>query len=234
MNPIAKSVHEELKKSVDRKYNEVSKNFFKEEIRQYGVRYPVIRKIASTYFAALKGKGKGEVFALCEELMSSGLQEPLVVALDWAQRMRKHYKPEDFETFREWTEKYVTNWAACDGMCIGPLGTLLSLYPELMEKTFHWTNSGNRWLRRAAAVSLILPTRKQNFLQQNFKVADALLLDEDDLVQKGYGWMLKEASNRYPKEVFQYVMRHKGEMPRTALRYAIEKMPIGWKKKALS
>ena len=45
------------------------------------------------------------------------------------------------------------------------------------------------------------------------------------MVQKGYGWMLKEASNLHQDEVYQYVLRHRRDMPRTALRYAIEKMP---------
>lgn len=46
--------------------------------------------------------------------------------------------------------------------------------------------------------------------------------DSDVMVQKGYGWMLKEASNNYPNEVFDYVMKRKKEMPRIALRYAID------------
>jgi 3-methyladenine DNA glycosylase AlkD len=58
-------------------------------------------------------------------------------------------------------------------------------------------------------------------------------LDEDDLVQKGYGWMLKVASQSYEKQVFDYVVKNKGEMPRTALRYAIEKMPSELKTKAM-
>jgi 3-methyladenine DNA glycosylase AlkD len=59
------------------------------------------------------------------------------------------------------------------------------------------------------------------------------MTDSDDLVQKGYGWALKEASNHYPKKVFDFVMRKKTLMPRTALRYAIEKMPPNWKKLAM-
>ncbi len=54
---------------------------------------------------------------------------------------------------------------------------------------------------------LIYPIRKMNCIDQVFRVADALLTDEEDLVQKGYGWVLKEASNRYPKEIFGYVMK---------------------------
>lgn len=52
-----------------------------------------------------------------------------------------------------------------------------------------------------------------------------LLTDTDDMVQKGYGWLLKEASRKHQKEVFDYVMKNKNVMSRTALRYAIELMP---------
>lgn len=64
-------------------------------------------------------------------------------------------------------------------------------------------------------------------------IADILLLDQDDMVQKGYGWMLKVTCNNHEKEVFDYVMKHKGNMPRTALRYAIEKMPKELKSEAM-
>ena len=70
---------------------------------------------------------------------------------------------------------------------------------------------------------------------EEYGIADLLLMDEDDMVQKGYGWMLKVASQRYQKEVFECIIKHKDHhMPRTALRYAIEKMPADMKKKAMS
>ncbi len=71
-------------------------------------------------------------------------------------------------------------------------------------------------------------------LDEVFKTADLLLTDDDDMVQKGYGWMLKEAGNQYPDEVFKYVMKNKRKMPRTALRYAIEKYPQAKRKKAMA
>jgi 3-methyladenine DNA glycosylase AlkD len=65
-------------------------------------------------------------------------------------------------------------------------------------------------------------------------IANILLLDRDDLVQKGYGWMLKEASRKNQKEVFDYIIKHKKTMSRTALRYAIEKMPEELKREAMA
>lgn len=88
-------------------------------------------------------------------------------------------------------------------------------------------------MRRAAAVSLILPARKGKFLEVIFQLADILLKDQDDLVQKGYGWMLKSASALHQEAVFNYVLKNKKEMPRTALRYDIEKMPPDLRIKAM-
>jgi 3-methyladenine DNA glycosylase AlkD len=71
------------------------------------------------------------------------------------------------------------------------------------------------------------------FLNDVFEIANRLLKDEDDLVRKGYGWMLKAASQAHLKEVFNYIMKNKKDMPRTALRYSIEKMPLDLKAEAM-
>jgi 3-methyladenine DNA glycosylase AlkD len=88
-------------------------------------------------------------------------------------------------------------------------------------------------MRRAAAVSLIIPAKHGKFLEESLAIADLLLTDGDDLVQKGYGWLLKEASRMHTGEVFSFVMERKRNMPRTALRYAIELMPKELKAEAM-
>ena len=64
-------------------------------------------------------------------------------------------------------------------------------------------------MRRAAAVSLIVPAKHGKFLKESMEIADLLLTDTDDMVQKGYGWLLKEASRKHTDEVFSYVMKNK-------------------------
>jgi len=155
------------------------------------------------------------------------------VACNWSYSLQKQYSPEDFLVFEKWVSLYVNNWASCDTLCNHTIGTLIEMYPELIDKLLSWTHSENRWLRRGAAVTLIIPARHGKFLDYIFKIADALLVDTDDLVQKGYGWMLKAASEAHQIEVFDYVMKNKAIMPRTALRYAIEKMPKDLKSKAM-
>jgi len=107
------------------------------------------------------------------------------------------------------------------------------MYPNFLDELKKFTNSKNRWMRRASAVSLIIPARKGLFLDIIFEIANSLMLDKDDLVQKGYGWMLKAASESHQQEVFDFVMKKKSIMPRTSLRYAIEKMPEEMRKQAM-
>jgi 3-methyladenine DNA glycosylase AlkD len=97
-----------------------------------------------------------------------------------------------------------------------------------------WAKSKNMWLRRASVVSLIIPARKGLFLEESFELSNILMKDEEDLVQKGYGWLLKVLSETHTKEVFNFVIKNKNEMTRTALRYAIEKMPQDLRQKAMS
>jgi len=89
-------------------------------------------------------------------------------------------------------------------------------------------------MRRAAAVVLIYAVRRDALHKEAFEIADLLLIDRDDMVQKGYGWLLKEVSNRDPQPVFEYVMSRKRSMPRTALRYAIEKLDPDLRQRAMA
>lgn len=231
---IIQEIREELKANIDEEYRESIQRFFKERITCYGVRTPVVRKIAVQFFSDIKQKSKKEIYDLCEELLESGMSEERGIAFDWAFRLQDTYVPSDFKVFESWLKKYVTNWGACDHLCGHPLGTFIFKFPEFIPKVKGWTASKNRWMRRASAVSLIYSIGKEKHLESVLEIADCLLQDHDDMVQKGYGWLLKEASNVYPQEVFRYVMKNKAKMPRTALRYAIEKMPAEWKKKAMA
>lgn len=230
---IIKSVRSDLIKNSDEKTKNGFHRYFKEEVKFHGVKMHLVDKVAKEYFQTIKDKHKEEIFSLCEDLLKSGYCEEAWVAGSWAYWIYKQYESKDIETFERWIDKYIDNWAECDNFCNHAVGKLVEQYPELVERLKQWTKSPNRWVKRASAVSLILPARKGLFLQDIIEIADSLLLDIDDIVQKGYGWMLKESSKAHQKEVFDYVMENKRVMPRTALRYAIEKMPQDLRKKAM-
>ena len=121
-----------------------------------------------------------------------------------------------------------------DDFCTHSAGFLVMKNPDLINNLKKWTKSDNLWVRRASAVTLIHSVKRKKHLNESFLISDLLLTDKEDLVQKGYGWLLKEASNNYQKEVLDYVLKNKKKMPRTALRYAIEKMPEELKAKAMN
>jgi 3-methyladenine DNA glycosylase AlkD len=226
-------VRTDLKQQADEKTLASAQHYFKEKVIFYGVKTATVGKIAREYFPKIKPFGKKEIFALCEELLKTGYMEDSFIACEWADRLNKEYTPEDFTTFERWIEKYVTNWATCDTLCNHTIGALVDKYPQFLENLKQWAKSKNRWFRRASAVTLILPARRGKFLEDIFEIAGILLTDGDDLVQKGYGWMLKEAGKTHQEEVINYVMKNKKVMPRTALRYAIEKMPPDMKRQAM-
>ncbi len=235
---IIKEINQELKKHIDHEYRDSVQKFTKKEDRNdrvthYGVKTPIVRKISTKYYSQIKAKPKEEIFKICEDLLKSRCSEEKTIAFDWAFRLRKRYEESDFNIFELWLKKYVTGWGSCDDLCTHAFGAFIYQFPEFIPKVKEWARSKNQWLKRASAVVLIYSLRRKQLLGSSFEIADMLLLDKEDLVQKGYGWMLKEASNLYPQEVFQYVMKHRAEMPRTSLRYAIEKMPPEWKKKAM-
>ncbi len=218
-------IRADLSSIIDEKTKNGFQRFFKEEVKFYGVKTPDAERIAKKHFEKLRGKSKGEVFRTCEKLLQSGFHEEAIVAFAWAYSFRKQYEADDFSVFERWVERYVDNWAKCDTLCNHSVGALVESFPQCTSGLKAWTKSDNRWLRRASAVSLIIPAKKGMFLDNVFVISSNLLKDKDDLVQKGYGWLLKEASNFHQNEVFEYVMKNKADMPRTALRYAIEKLP---------
>lgn len=223
-----------LKENSDEKYRISGQRFFKENVILYGVRSSNLKKLSNDCFREIKHLDKYEIFNICEALFQSGYLEESFVACHFSYSVRKQYTIDDFKKFEGWISSYITNWATCDTFCNHTVGELLELYPSLINSIIeNWTISENRWMKRAAAVSLIVPARKGMFLDEVFKIADILLLDKDDMVQKGYGWLLKVASNKHLSEVFDYVMKNKSVMPRTSLRYAIEKMPAELKSKAM-
>jgi 3-methyladenine DNA glycosylase AlkD len=225
MDPVITQIRKELKAQADPEIRKTSQRFFKEDISCYGMKTATVVAIAKRYWKEVKGRPRAEIFSLCEELYQSGYMEESFIVSEWAHALSGRYEREDLEIFQRWIDTYITNWASCDGFCNHTIGDFIGQYPEYIKELKRWTQSENRWMRRAAAVSLIVPAKHGKFLTESMEIADLLLTDRDDMVQKGYGWLLKEASRKHTNEIFSYVMKNKRVMPRTALRYAIELMP---------
>jgi 3-methyladenine DNA glycosylase AlkD len=233
MNPILAEIRKELKANVDPQAQKSFQRFFKEQVKYYGVKTEVVGKIAKKYWKKLKTLDKQTIFMLCEELLCSDYSEEAFIVSFWLPNYVDYFEPSDLATFKTWIERYINNWAKCDGFCNHTIGDIIQKYPQSISEVKSWAKSKNRWLRRGAAVSLIVPAKKGFFMQDALEICDMLLCDGDDMVQKGYGWLLKEESRKHQKEVFDYVFKNRKVMPRTALRYAIELMPKELKAEAM-
>ena len=234
MPNIINKIREELIKNADEKIRLSGEKFFKESVSMYGIRSADVIRIGKDYFRTIKDKNKSHIFSLCEELWKSGIMEESFIACNWSYYVQKSYESADFVIFEKWVNNFIDNWASCDTLCNHTVGSFIEMYPEYLSGLKRWAKSQNRWVKRASAVSLIIPARKGKFLNDIFEIADILHSDKDDMVQKGYGWMLKAASQAHQEDVFNYVMSKKATMPRTSLRYAIEKMPDELKVRAMA
>ena len=234
MTNILDEIRNRLKENSDEDTRESGKRFFKEQVQLYGVKTATVEKIAKEFLNIIKtGNNKAEIFSLCDRLWQSGYMEESFIACNWAYSLHNQFEEKDWQVFENWVNNYVSNWASCDTLCNHTIASFVEMYPQYINELKKWAKSENRWVKRASAVTLIIPARKGLFLNDIFEIAGILLMDKDDMVQKGYGWMLKAASQAHEKEVFDFVMKNKKDMPRTALRYAIEKMPPELKSKAM-
>lgn len=203
MDSIIYRIQHELDSCKDEQLNLSGKKYFKEEVNLRNIKVTETQKIGVKYFEELQDQPNTEILALCEKLWQTGYFEESVIACNWSYAIRKDYTPDDFTIFQRWIENFVSNWATCDTLCNHTVGTFLEMYPAYIAELKVWTTSPNRWMQRASAVSLIIPARKGLFLNEIFDIAEVLLLSKDDLVQKGYGWMLKAASEFFLRQSFR-------------------------------
>ncbi len=234
MDPVIKQLCEEFDRNADERTRIQGERFFKESVRIRGLRNELTTRIGKDYYKILPDKSKKKVFELCGQLWQTGYMEDSFIACNWSYNVWKQFESEDIMIFSRWIEDYVSNWASCDTLCNHTVGSYIEMFPHRITELKKWAHSDNRWVKRASSVSLIIPAKRGKFLNDVFEIADILHSDKDDMVQKGYGWMLKVASQAHQPEVFDYVMARKKTMPRTALRYAIEKMPADLKARAMA
>ncbi|WP_224366298.1 DNA alkylation repair protein [Hyalangium versicolor] len=118
----------------------------------------------------------------------------------------------------------VNNWDIVDTMAPKIFGEHMVAHPELREMLYTFAKAPSIWKRRIAIISTQTFIRRGDF-EDTLAIAERLLHDPHDLLHKAVGWMLREVGDRDLARLESFLERHAGEMPRTMLRYAIEKLP---------
>jgi len=199
--------------------------YFKETVKSFGVRTPDIRRLAAELYRTVKDTWcVADAVALCDllyperELETKGLATLILV------RFKKEFSKAMLDRIKGWLAgNYLDSWAAVDGLCPNAVGTLIEKYPGAIADIKTWSSHPNRWVKRASAVSFIKLARTPAYLPAIYEISEALFPVDDDLVQKANGWLLREAGKADAARLEKFLLRHGPAIPRTTLRYAIER-----------
>ena len=181
------------------------------------------------------GVRMGNIFALAKEFMDMPLAEiekllesPIhevrvgaVSVMDWQARHKKTPPERRQALFDLYIRRHdrINNWDLVDRSAIYVVGGYLFDKPR--DILYQLAHSPNMWERRTAMVSTAFFIR-QGDLDDTFKIAEILLKDDQDLIHKATGWMLRAAGDADRTRMLHFLDEHAAAMPRTALRYAIE------------
>ncbi len=189
-----------------------------------------VRAIAKAFKKPLSHLSMNTVYDTCESLLKTGLWAETICAYQLIYDQKKRYDEATFDVFERWLFAYIKDWWDCDDFMTHAFQTCLMLNPNHINRVKTWVNHERFAVRRAAAVILIVPVKKNLIdIDDVFYVCNQLMLDTHDLVQKGYGWLLKESTRFHEKAVIAYLERNVHQMPRTAFRYALERLDASQK-----
>ncbi|HLC32006.1 MAG TPA: DNA alkylation repair protein [Candidatus Nanoarchaeia archaeon] len=212
-----------LKKAATPQRAKVSQRFFKTGKGQYGegdvfigITVPEMRKIAHTF----KSLSLPEI----KQLLESPIHEERFIALEILVYQFDHQKERQKEIYQFYLKNTnrINNWDLVDTSAEYIVGAYLKdKDTSILTKL---ANSSSIWERRIAIVSTF-NFIKNNQFQETLKIATLLLKDNHDLIHKAVGWMLREIGKRDQNTLKTFLKQHHNTMPRTMLRYAIERFP---------
>jgi 3-methyladenine DNA glycosylase AlkD len=199
--------------------------FFKEEVQSRGWYTQELRKLAHRFRRTiLQERGQDFLVQVADQLFRESVMEEKNFAVFLLEKNPAALSRAEFELFESWLDR-VENWSDHDALVHYLIAPMLAANAKWSAVVFRWAKSKNRWRRRAACVALIQGTRRGLFFPEIVRLSDALLDDEDDMVQKGLGWLLRETAKFNADEIVPYLFTIQRRAPRLVLRTACETLP---------
>ncbi len=230
---IADHIRRVLKDGGSAPHSEDVQHFFKEQMKSRGWYTAELRKFAVRFRRSIaRERGMDFVVQVADNLFSGRILEEKVMAVFLLEKQTPRFSDDEFKLFASWLDR-VTNWSDHDALAHDLLAPMVAAKPARCREVFRWAKSPNRWRRRAACVVLIRGARERQFFQQIVQLSNPLLRDEDDMVQKGLGWLLRETAKADPKRTVPYLMKIRKKAPRLVLRTACETLPVATRKQVL-
>jgi 3-methyladenine DNA glycosylase AlkD len=170
---------------------------------------------------------------VADQLFAGSVLEEKIVAVFLLEKLDSEFGDREFRLFESWLDR-ISSWADHDALVHDLIAPMVVSQPGRAKTVFRWAKSPSRWHRRAACVALIRGTRAKMFFSEVTKLSGSLLNDQDDMVQKGLGWLLRETAKFDAKRTIPYLTKIRGRAPRLVLRTACETLPAATKKTILA
>jgi 3-methyladenine DNA glycosylase AlkD len=207
--------------------------FFKNEIQSHGWYTGDLRRaVRRLRREILKDHDFEFLCGVADHLFSGSNLEEKVAAVFLLEGLDAKFGDREFRLFDAWLDR-ISSWADHDGLVHYLISPMMVAKPARTKAAFRWARSRNRWRRRAACVALIRGARARMFFPEIVKLSDLLLADEDGMVQKGLGWLLRETAKFDARRTVPYLMKIRERAPRLVLRTACETLPASAKKRIL-
>jgi 3-methyladenine DNA glycosylase AlkD len=205
-------------------------------LRFYNVGMKTVRSMAREIYVNNRADWTVEdAMHFADGLMRDPFLETKSIAIEVVARFRRSFTPRLLPAWKRWLAGNLSaNWATTDAMCGLLIGPLLASHEPLLPVMRTWSHHRNMWVRRASAVALLPAIRRGLALDVAYDVAKALHSDSEDLIQKAVGWVLREAGKEDTGRLERYLRANGSAIPRTTIRYAIERFPTRKRKDLLA
>ena len=208
--------------------------FFKDEIKSHGWYTAKLRTVAVRFRRRIRKEfGLDFLLRVADKLFAGRVLEEKVFAVFLLEKMTDEFGDTEFRLFESWLPR-ISSWADHDGLVHYLIAPMVASKPDRTARVFRWAKSPVRWHRRAACVALIQGTRRKMFFSEIKRLSNLLLSDEDAMVQKGLGWLLRETAKADAKRTVPYLMSIRERAPRLVLRTACETLPANVREKILA
>lgn len=212
-------------------------SYFKphEQVRVFGVKSARVREILDDAYERVRGGwALRDAVAFTELCVKRREMEIRGVGTAMLGKFAPVYEAGLLDRIQRWLAAgWLDNWASVDSMAGNVVSPLLERFPERVKDLAGWSASSSLWVRRMSIVPLVPFARHGKYLDHCYRTVGALLGDREDLMHKAMGWLLREAGKTDPARLEAFLLRHRSAVPRTTLRYAIERFPAARRKALL-
>ena len=220
---LAKKIINELKILATEERKRTNEWFFKTEKGSYGygdifigVTVPDIRKISKKFSSIIS-------LSETKKLIQNPIHEVRLCALIILVNQYKNDNPDEIFDFYIQNISYINNWDLVDTSAPYITGDYFYRNTKKRNMMFEFSKSESLWIRRISIISTFYFIRNNEF-SETLEIAKTLINDEQDLIHKAVGWMLREVYKRDEGLVKTFLRSNYDQLPRVMLRYAIEKM----------